>query len=74
MRHNIMASTLLLHGRDFELSIRNGKCSLHLLNRFVGNVEAKRFLGLGEVEPECTPSAEAVARAEDVLHLPRTVP
>lgn len=72
--HDIVASALLLERGGRELIVLDTLVLLQLSNGLLRDVETELALGLGEVDPELPPGAEAVARREEVLHLLGGVP
>ena len=72
--HDIVAPALLLESGRSEFVVLDTLVLLQLSNGFLGNVETELTLRLGEVDPELSPGAEAVARREEVLHLLGGVP
>ncbi len=70
--HDFMAQFAFEVGDAVEVDPVDG--GSHLLDGRVADVEAQLALGLGEGDPELTPDAGSVTRAEDPAHLRRRVP
>ena len=69
MGHDIVAEFAFIFGGEGEVFVGDLEVRFHLVDLFVGDVEAAGLLGLCDGEPDLAPGGELVSGGPDFAHL-----